>query len=57
MRTLIIIDAFCSKVHYYKVDNGVKVNDEYISNLGYSLNDCSWFCGKLDVISHKGILK
>ena len=56
MRTLIVIDTFDNKVHYYKVDDGVKVNDEYISNLGYNLNDCSWACGKLDIISHKGIL-
>ena len=56
MRTLIVLDTFDNEVHYYKVDDHVKVNDEYVSNLGYNLNDCSWACGKLDIISHKGIL-
>ena len=56
MRRLVVIDTAKGKVHCYTVGNYVEVDDEYVSNMGFNLNDCSWACGDFDFIYHKGKL-
>lgn len=57
MKRLIILDHETDKVHVYHVNNPDSIDEEYISNLGFNLNNCNWMAGKFEVIKHKGILK
>lgn len=55
---LIILDYSTSMVHFYKVDNSVEINEEYISNIGYNPSNCAWMFGShIDTFKHKNILK
>ena len=56
MRKLVVIDTAKKQVHCYTVGNYLQVDDNYISGLGFNLNDCSWACGELDFFYHKGKL-
>ena len=58
MEELVILDYSNSSIHFYKVDNNTNINDDYIENLGFNTNECSWMLAKdIDIIKHKGILK
>ena len=58
MEDLVILDYSTSTVHFYKVDSNADINDDYIENLGFNTNECSWmFAEDIEVIKHKGILK
>lgn len=57
MNQLIILDYNTAKVHLYKVDLKVTVDEEYVLSLGFKEKDIEWMCGKLEIIKHKGILK
>ena len=58
MEELVIIDYNKSAIHFYKVDNDVDINEDYIEKLGFNTNECSWmFAENLEVIKHKGICK
>jgi len=56
MNQLVILDYNTSKVHLYKVDPKVTVDEEYVLSLGFKAKDIEWMFGKLEVIKHKGIL-
>lgn len=56
MNQLVIIDYNTSKVHIYKVDPKVTVDEDYVHSLGFKTHNTKWVCGKLEVIKHKGIL-
>lgn len=56
MNQLVILDYNTAKVHLYKVDPKVTVDEEYILSLGFREKDIEWMFGKLEVIKHKGIL-
>jgi hypothetical protein len=56
MNQLIILDYSTAKVHLYKVDPKVTVDEEYVLSLGFREQDIEWIAGKLQVIKHKGIL-
>lgn len=56
MNQLVILDYNAAKVHLYKVDPKVTVDEEYVLSLGFKEKDIEWMCGKLEVIKHKGIL-
>ena len=56
MKQLVILDYNTAKVHLYKVDPKVTVDEEYILSLGFRAKDIEWMSGKLEVIKHKGIL-
>ena len=58
MEDLVILDFNNAKVHFYKVDNNTNINDDYIENLGFNINECSWmYAEDIDVFKHKGIIK
>ena len=58
MEDLVILDFNNATVHFYKVDKDTNINDDYIENLGFNINECSWmFAEDIEVIKHKGILK
>ena len=58
MEELVILDYSNSSVHFYKVDNNTNINDDYIENLGFNTNECSWmYAEDIDVFKHKGIIK
>ena len=56
MNQLVILDYNTAKVHLYKVDPKVIVDEEYVLSLGFREKDIEWMFGKLEVIKHKGIL-
>ena len=56
MNQLIILDYSTGKVHLYKVDSKVTVDEEYVLSLGFKESNIEWMCGKLQVVKHKGIL-
>lgn len=56
MKTLVVLDYGMSMVHFYNVVTDVEINDEYIEELGFNLDQVSYICGDLDVFKHKGIL-
>lgn len=35
-----------SAIYIYKVEEGTCINDEYIMDLGYNSDECSWMFGK-----------
>ena len=58
MEDLVILDFNNATVHLYKVDKDTNINDDYIENLGFNINECSWmFEEDIEVFKHKGILK
>lgn len=56
MNQLVILDYNTAKVHLYKVDPKVTVDEEYILSLGFKKKNIEWMFGKLEVIKHKDIL-
>ena len=58
MEDLVILDYSTLTVHFYKIDSNADINDDYLENLGFNTNECSWmFAEHIEVIKHKGILK
>ena len=58
MEDLVILDYSTLTVHFYKIDSNADINDDYLENLGFNTNECSWMCAEdIEVIKHKGILK
>lgn len=56
MKKLIILNYTTGTVHIYNVDESAQVDDKFIDTLGYSINNCSWMVGDLEIIHHKGTL-
>ncbi len=46
MIKLIILDYSSGVVHIYLVNNGLTIDEDYIENLGFNTNECSWMFGK-----------
>ena len=58
MEDLVILDYSTGSVHFYKVDNNVDLDYDYIDKLGFNPDECSWmFAEDFEIIKHKGILK
>lgn len=58
MKDLVIIDYSTSGVHFYKVDCGTEIYEDYIRFLGHNPDECAWMFGdNIEVYEHKGILK
>ena len=55
MKTLIVLNFENATVHFYNIDREY-IEDKYIQNLGYDLDNCQWMFGDLEIITHKGIL-
>ena len=54
---LVVLDYSTGTVNFYNIDKKAKIDDEYISSLGFSLSECYWMTGNIDVINHTRILK
>ena len=58
MGKLIILDYADGSVHIYDVQPGVDITDEYVDNLGFNLNTCSWMYDKeVSIHFHKRTLQ
>ena len=58
METLAILDYSTQDVHLFYVSPGTEVDDEFIVNLGFNLDECYWMVGdNVGVTLHKGLLK
>lgn len=52
------MDYNTSGVHFYKVDCGTEIYEDYIRFLGHNPDECAWMFGdNIEVYEHKGILK
>mgnify|MGYP007133717037 CR=1 FL=1 len=57
MNRLAVFDYNRMEIHMYNVDSNVKIDDEYVSNLGFHNSECYHMFGKnIDIVKHKGIL-
>lgn len=58
MEKLVILDYVIPSVHIYDVDSDADVDEEYIENLGFNTNSCSWMFGEeMEIIYHKEVLR
>lgn len=58
MNELVIMDYSKSDVHFYKVNPNTDIDEEYIRELGYNPDECSWmFDISIGVFKHKDTLK
>lgn len=54
---LVILDYASGAVHFYKIDPEVNINNDYISKLGFNIDECYYMFGEnIDVVKHMGIL-
>lgn len=54
MSRLIILDYANAKVHFYDVDVGVEVNDEYLERIGFKESEFSYMiCDAAEIVFHK----
>lgn len=58
MKELIVLDYSNMTVHFFNVDSSIKIDEEYVYNLGFHTSNCSWMFGEdIEIIRHKGLLK
>lgn len=58
MKKLVILEYSTGAVHIYDVAPQTSIDEEYISNLGYRVSDCSWMISnQLGIFHHQDILK
>lgn len=49
MEKLIILDFSNSSVFVYDVAPGTDINEEYVENLGYNIDNISWMVGNMSI--------
>ena len=58
MEKLVILDYVVPSVHIYDIDSEADIDEEYIENLGFNTDSCSWMFGEdVEIIHHKEVLK
>lgn len=58
MEDLLIINYSTSTIHLYKVSNDTKIDDSYIEELGFNLDECYYMCCEhININIHNEILK
>ena len=57
MERLVIFDYNTSTIHIYDIEKEEPVTEEYISELGFNLDECYWMAGDIEFVKHKEILK
>lgn len=58
MEELVIMNYRSSELHFYKVESGTNIDEDYIRFLGHNPDECSWMFGEyIGIYRHKGILK
>lgn len=54
---LIVLNYETTTVDIYDVSPEADVDEEYVQNLGFNTNMCSWMVGDdMEIVHHKGIL-
>lgn len=53
---LVIIDYATGKVHIYKVNKDLILDNDFLDRLGFRSEDIEWVVGNLEFIKHKGII-
>lgn len=46
MIKLIILDYCTAEVHIYLIDKELTIDEDYIEDLGFNTNSCSWMFGE-----------
>lgn len=46
MKHLVVLDYSDGIVYFHTINNNDYVNDDYIEELGYNLDECSWMVGE-----------
>ena len=54
---LVVLDHETDTIHVYGLDREATIDEEYISNLGFSPINCNWMAGEIEVVKHNEILK
>lgn len=55
---LVILDFSTFTVHVYTIDASLNADEEYIKNLGFNTDNCSWmFAEDINIEFHSEILK
>lgn len=58
MDKLVVLDYSVGTVDVYNIDMSYDDIEEYLVNkLGYSLSNCEWMVGNMDITFHKEVLK
>ena len=58
MRRLIILDYANAKIHFYDVDVGVDVDENYLKSLGFKESESSYMiCDAAEIVFHKKPLR
>lgn len=58
MRRLIILDYANAKIHFYDVDVGVDVDENYLESLGFKESESSYMiCDAAEIVFHKKPLR
>ena len=55
MRKLAVLNFENATVHFHDIDREY-IDEKYVQNLGYNLDNCQWMFGDLEIIKHKGVL-
>lgn len=56
---LVILDFLIQDVtiHIYEIDSDIRVDENFITKLGYNPDFCQWYFGtKAEVIKHKEVI-
>ena len=57
MEKLVILEYSTNTVHIYDINRAESIDDEYITQLGYNVDDCYWMTGQIGFAYHRGVLK
>jgi len=52
MEKLVVMDYSSGQVHIYFVNKGLKIDDEFVCNLGFNLDEIYWMHGKCELVYH-----
>ena len=53
---LVVLDYSNSSVHFYTVEAGVKIDEDYISKLGHHPSNSEWmYSSEIGIVYHEGV--
>ncbi len=55
-KLLVVLDYSNSSVHFYRVDEGLKIDENFISKIGHHPSNSEWmYAPDVEIIWHNGI--
>ena len=55
-KKLVVLDYSDSSVHFYNVEDGVEIDEEYIENIGHHASNSSWmYSSSISIFYHEGV--